>query len=166
LEAVESAIRIGRPATVGVGPAMPAAVARPGSTLEGRLVLAVGATSGLVGVPDEPELEVGLEIARDAGCFGCHGPFGAGGVPAPGTVSGEVPGWYGRSPGDHGGEAARIRRAVLEGARQPALPWARGRGARLAMPSYAGMLDSTETELLVRYVEWLRHESELADRGP
>lgn len=121
-------------------------------------MLAVGSTSGLVGIPDEPELAVGYEIAVDAGCFSCHGPLGAGGVPAGGTLTGEVPGWHGRTFDGDGGEASRIRLAVTEGARQTTLPWARSRGDRLAMPAYAGVLDSTEIEAVVRYVEWVRHE--------
>ncbi len=159
LTAIEDALRRGRPAAVGLGPRMPAAVVRPGSTAERGIVLAVGATVGLVGIPGEPELAVGYEIAGDAGCFSCHGPLGAGGVPAAGTIAGEVPGWHGRSFTGDGGEASRVRgEAVMDGARQPALPWARSRGARLAMPAYSGVLDSTEIEAVVRYVEWVRHE--------
>lgn len=122
------------------------------------MVLAVGATAGLVGIPDEPELAVGYEIAGDAGCFSCHGALGAGGIPAAGTIAGEVPGWHGRSFKGDGGEASRIHEAVVDGARQPTLPWARSRGSRLAMPAYTGVLDSTEIEAVVRYVEWVRHE--------
>jgi len=157
LAAVEDALRRGRPATVGLGGAMPASIVRDGSRVERRLVLAVGATSGLVGIPDEPELAVGYEIAIDAGCFSCHGPLGAGGVPAPGTLAGEVPGWHGRSFDAAEATTTAIRQAVVEGARPSTLPWARRRGDRLAMPAYGGVLDSTEIESLVRYVEWLRH---------
>ena len=151
LASISDAIRSGRPA-------MPSGMVRSGSALERRLVLAVGATSGLVGVPAEPELAVGFEIARDAGCFSCHGTLGVGGVRAAGTLAGEVPGWYGRTFGNGDSETTTIRNAVADGARQPALPWSRSRGARLAMPPYRGVLDSTEIERVVRYVEWLRHE--------
>ena len=159
LAAVEDALRRGRPVTVGLGPAMPAAVVQSGSAAERRLVLAVGITSGLVGIPDEPELAVGYEIAVEAGCFSCHGALGAGGIPAAGTVTGEVPGWHGRAFDGDRGEASRIRQAVAEGARQATLPWARSRGERLAMPAYSEVLDSTEIDAVVGYVEWLRHEA-------
>jgi mono/diheme cytochrome c family protein len=158
LAAVEHALRRGRPATIGLGGTMPAAIVRPGSVAELRVVLAVGATSGLVGIPVEPELAVGYEIATDAGCFSCHGPLGAGGVPAPGTLAGEVPGWHGRSFGTAVATTAAIRQAVVEGARPSTLPWARRRGGRLAMPAYGDVLDSTEIESVVRYVEWLQYE--------
>jgi mono/diheme cytochrome c family protein len=158
LASVADALRHGRDLRAGFAAPMPPIGRTADSPGERRLVAAVGALSGLVGAPDDPELEVGREIAVEMGCFGCHGPLGAGGVRSPGTVSGRIPGWYGKTARETLVDTSAIRRVISKGVSQRRLPWSAGRGVHLDMPGYGDRLDSTELELVVRYVEWLRDE--------
>src|SRR5438876_8232843 len=58
------------------------------------LVAFLRATSGQI-LPDEALATKGAERAAALGCFACHGPPGAGGVPNPGSFKGYIPGFWG-----------------------------------------------------------------------
>jgi len=152
VEAVRDAVLNGRPRAAGFPAAMPAYATRLGAAERRAVVTAVAALEGLIGVPEDPELAAGHDVAAQMGCFGCHGPLGAGGVPNPGSLPGEVPGWLGRSLRARGAEAGRVLR---DGSRPVRLPLPGFSGPLLEMPAYGDRLDSTELELLLGYVEWL-----------
>ncbi|HVP39851.1 MAG TPA: hypothetical protein VMS93_11785 [Candidatus Saccharimonadales bacterium] len=65
---------------------------------------------GLWGADSAPAgVRHGLEVARRAGCFSCHGPLGLFARPDPGSVKGYIPAWRGldavelvRSPAEFG----------------------------------------------------------------
>ncbi len=155
LEIVRDAILSGRQRTGSFAASMPAYLGR----LEHRDWLgaqqAVGALAGLVGIPEDQELAAGHDVARDMGCFSCHGPLGAGGLANPGSLSGMVPGWYGasfrRTAGRDGGVAAVIR----SGSRPSRVPVPGLKGPVLEMPAFESRMDSTELDLLVGYLQWL-----------
>ena len=42
-------------------------------------------------IPQSTPIMRGYLVAQKMGCFGCHGPDGQGGVPNPGSSSGEIP---------------------------------------------------------------------------
>lgn len=155
LEVVRDAILSGRQRTGEFAAAMPAYLGR----LEHRQWLgaqqAVGALSGLVGIPEDQELAAGHDVARDMACFSCHGPLGAGGLANPGSFAGKVPGWYGasfrRAAGRDGGVAAVIR----SGSRPSRVPVPGLKGPVLEMPAFESRIDSTELDLVVRYLQWL-----------
>ena len=155
LVGVRAALLEGRPVASGFPGPMSAYGTELSRTKLDRLVLGVGVYADLVASPPDPELEVGWDIAVQMGCFGCHGPLGAGGTVNLGSARGSVPGFLGAAfratmvaPG---GLAGVIRDGRVAGAAWWA-PWQR---PALAMPAYGDRLDSTELELLVRYLEWL-----------
>jgi len=158
LEVIRDAIFNGRDAVPGFAEAMPAYTGR----LEHEEWLgaqqAVAALTGLVGVPEDPELAAGHDVARDMGCFGCHGPLGAGGVPNPGSLTGRVPGWFGgryrKTLAREGGVAGLIR----DGSRPVRVPVPGLGGPLLTMPPWGDRIDSTELEVLTAYLQWL-HEN-------
>jgi mono/diheme cytochrome c family protein len=156
MEAARDAILNGRERVGDLPAAMPAFGAR----LEGRewqsLLMASLALEAMVGVPGDPELAAGYDLALEQGCFGCHGILGCGGVANAGSLTGEVPGWYGGSFGARTAGEGGALGVLRDGARATGLPIPGVPGPLLAMPSFQGRVDSTEMQLLVRYVEWLR----------
>ncbi len=158
VEMIRDAILNGRPAS----PEFPGAMPPMGGRLDvgewRALVLAVGVLEGLVGVPEDPELASGYDIAVQMGCFGCHGRLGAGGVPNPGSLEGRIPGWLGGSFRKVLAVDGRLREVILEGSRQRRVPVPGVPGSLLSMPAYGERLDSVEVEILVRYLRWL-HEN-------
>jgi mono/diheme cytochrome c family protein len=158
MEAARDAVLNGRDRVAGLPAAMPAFGGRLGAGEWQSLLMAALALEAMVGVPEDPELAAGYDVAVEQGCFGCHGLLGCGGVPNKGSLTGEVPGWYGaafaaRAEGDGG-----VLGVLREGARSTGLPIPGVPGPLLAMPSFDGRTDSTEMQLLVRYLEWLRDD--------
>lgn len=139
-------------------PGFPAAMPRYGERLARRgwepVALAVAADTGIAGVAEDAETAAGLEILGEMGCYGCHGPLGAGGVPNPGSLRGEVGGFYGPRVARlaSGGALAEVIRRGAAPRRLPPLGFP---PPPLAMPGYEGRLDSTELELAQRAVSWL-----------
>lgn len=82
----------------------------------------------------------GYEAAARAGCFGCHGPEGHGGVPNPGSLKGYVPGFYGKDFAELVTSQAEFEEWVRQGmsARVFANPLARHflRSQRITMPAF------------------------------
>ncbi len=158
LEMVRDAVLNGRPQAQDFPAAMPAMGSRFQVGEWKAVVLAVGVLEGLVGVPEDPELASGYDIARQMGCFGCHGLLGAGGVPNPGSLQGRIPGWLGAGFEKTLEVDGALRRVILEGSVQDRVPLPGVPGSLLAMPAYGERLDSVEVEILVRYLRWL-HEN-------
>src|SRR5437899_1137856 len=57
----------------------------------------------------------GLHVAQRAGCFGCHGPNGGGGVKNPGSSDGEVPGFSEGTPMMWVKSDDEVREYILDG---------------------------------------------------
>jgi len=154
-DAIRDAVLNGRPAVAGFPAGMPAYASRLQVGQWRQLVIAAGALSGVVGVPEDAELAAGRDIVVQMGCGSCHGVLGGGGIPNPGSLAGEVPGWYGPDFGRLLADDGALEATVREGGHQrrslvPGVP-----PPLLNMPGYGGRLDSMELDLLVRYVEWL-----------
>jgi len=95
-------------------------------------------------------------VAVQMECFGCHGRLGSGGVSNPGSLSGGVPGWYGRSFLKAAAAPNGLERILREGAKSARVPVPWAPGPVLQMPAYGDRLDSTEIQLLTRYMRWLQ----------
>ncbi len=158
LEVIRDAIFNGREAVPGFAEAMPPYTGR----LEYEEWLgaqhAVAVLAGLEGIPEDPELAAGHDVARDMGCFGCHGPLGEGGVANPGSLAGRVPGWYGGRYRKATGRDGGIQAVIRDGSRPVRVPVPGLAGPLLAMPAWGDRIDSTELEVLTAYVRWL-HEN-------
>ncbi len=64
----------------------------------GILVALVGSALGVFVYVRTPRLTPalrGAQLAREFGCFACHGPGGTGGIPNPGSEDEQVPAWDG-----------------------------------------------------------------------
>ncbi len=154
-DAIRDAVLNGRSAAEGFPAAMPAYAQRLQARQWQRVVIAVGAVSGIVGVPEDQELAAGRDIVLQMDCGACHGALGGGGVPNPGALAREVPGWYGKSFASLQTDQGSLEDLIRNGSRQrksllPGVP-----PPLLNMPAYGDRLDSVELDLLVRYLEWL-----------
>ncbi len=160
LEVIRDAVVNGRPEEAGFGVGdMPAYGSRLTVRKRNNLALAVGVLTGLAGIPEDPELAAGHDIARQMECFRCHGPLGSGGVANPGSLSGAVPGWMRPDAGKALSSPDAFAALLQSGAtpKRVPLPWVPG--PVLRMPAFGPKLDSTETDLLRRYLVWLHNRS-------
>lgn len=128
-----------------------------GSDLD-DLVAAFAVLSGMSAPPPGSAAEAGQAVARRAGCFGCHGPAGAGGVPNPGSLSGSVPGWYGAEFADLVRGRAEfdgwIREGSIERLRESRLARRYLERQPLSMPAYPELAPG-ELDALWAYASWL-----------
>jgi len=161
MEAARDAILNGRDRVPGLAAAMPAFGGRLDAREWQAVLTAAASLEGMVGVPEDPELAAGYDIAEEQGCFGCHGMLGCGGVANRGSLPGEVPGWYGNAFASQAGGEGGVETILRDGARATRLPIPGVPGPLLAMPSFEDRMDSTEMRLLARYVEWLRESPPL-----
>ena len=95
----------------------------------------------------------GVRLARDLGCFSCHGPLGAGGLADPTATIGEVPAWSGGTWMMYVNSDEQIRQFILDGvshARRES-PAAAAERERLTirMPAYRGWVDDRDVDDLV-----------------
>jgi len=157
-DAIRDAVLNGRPVADGFPAAMPPFADRLVAGEWRRIVVAVGSLVGILGVPEDQELAAGRDIVMQMGCRACHGVLGGGGVPNPGSLSGEVPGWYGRSFSSVAAGEGSLEALLRDGARQHGNLFPGEAPPLLVMPAYGGRLDSVELDLLARYLEWL-HEN-------
>jgi mono/diheme cytochrome c family protein len=115
----------------------------------------------------------GQRLARELGCFACHGPGGTGGTPNPGSEEKEVPAFTGRTQMMYVKSTQDLREYVLDGApkRRLADPEYRARieAAALRMPAYRDFVTPEELEDLVTYLraasDQVLPEDEQAARG-
>ena len=96
----------------------------------------------------------GAEIAARSGCFSCHGPEGARGLPDPG--SGEaVPQWDGGVPMMYVNGEEEVREYILDGVSkrraQSQSAAAERQKAAIRMPAYRDVLRREEVDALVAY---------------
>ncbi|MCE9583405.1 MAG: cytochrome c [Planctomycetes bacterium] len=123
------------------------------------LVAYFTAVSG--GFGDVPEAAYeGRAIAARLGCFGCHGPSGAGGGPNPGSFKGHIPAWDGEEFLELVRDDAELREWILDGHAKRLWdnPAARHflEGQVVQMPAYRPHLKEDEVGKLVAYIRWLR----------
>jgi len=123
------------------------------------LVAYLRAASGQV-LPDEPRATRGGELAADLGCFGCHGPLGAGGVPNPGSLKGYVPGFWGRDFDDLVRSDDELHEWIAEGEIKRLLEHPVGgffiRRQAIKMAAYGRFLSEDDVGALAAYVRWVR----------
>lgn len=102
----------------------------------------------------------GRKVALRFGCFGCHGPSGAGGCANPGSFKGHIPSWDGDEFAELVQDDAELREWILDGSprRLRDNPIARHflDGQAIRMPAYREHLSDEEVGRLVAYVRWLR----------
>ena len=154
VEVMRDAVLNGRDVAAGFGAAMPAYGGRLGGDWRDAVV-AVGALTDLIAVPEEAELAAGRNVAHQLGCFGCHGLVGGGGIGNPGSLAGHVPPWYSDRPGSHVLDEDRVRTVLREGSHPTRAPIPGAPPPLLSMPKFAGRIDSTELSLVTAYVLWL-----------
>ena len=125
------------------------------------LVAFLRATSGQI-LPDEALAAKGAERAATLGCFACHGPLGAGGVPNPGSFKGYIPGFWGADFDELVRDDGELRQWIGEGGipRISEHPIGRifVRRQVIKMPAFAhGHVESPQDiDALMAYVRWIR----------
>ena len=152
---IRDALMQGRPAVPGMAGPMPAFAERVSRLRMDRLILGTEIAADLIEVSDESEVNIGLTIATEMGCFDCHGPMGGGGVSNPGTVGGEVPGFFGASFERQAETLDGIKGIVRDGRSAQRAWWTPWKRPVLDMPPYGDRLDSTEIGLLAYAVRTL-----------
>ena len=95
----------------------------------------------------------GVRLARDFGCFSCHGELGDGGLPDPTAASGEVPAWSGgmwMMYVDNDVQIAEyIRDGISETRRGSPTAMTERSKQTIVMPAYGNLLDRTDLDDLV-----------------
>jgi mono/diheme cytochrome c family protein len=123
------------------------------------LVAYVKAASDFERPDDEKALE-GRNVARKAGCFGCHGPQGRGSMPNVRAFRGYIPSWDGRDFPELAQNDEEIREWILDGVTRRFMenPVARFFIERqpIKMPAYRGQLGESEVDRIIDYIHWLR----------
>ena len=129
-----------------------------GAQLE-DLVEYLRATSGQI-LPDEGAAARGADVATGQGCFACHGPLGAGGVPNPGSLKGYIPSFWAADFDDLVRDDVELREWIAQG--QIARIAEHPIGSRflknqaIKMPAYERFLPAADVDALVAYVRWIR----------
>ncbi len=102
----------------------------------------------------------GRELARQHGCWSCHGVEGAGGQPNPGSLGGFIPGFLGRNFTDLVADEQEFREWVKTGTltrlgNNPLIRffWQR---QEIQMPAYADELSDAQITELWRWVQAMR----------
>jgi mono/diheme cytochrome c family protein len=102
-----------------------------------------------------PELR-GYALARDSGCFNCHGPDATGGVPNPGSEEVDVPAWDGGTAMMYVESEDEIREWIMDGhpkrlAHQHDDASDHDNRALLDMPQFRDVLSASQLEDIVAY---------------
>ncbi len=110
--------------------------------------------------PTEGEAKAGFALARDFGCFGCHGPSGRGLRGNPGSLAGYIPAWEGPVFNDLAKDDAEILEWIRTGTSQR-LQHNRiaayfMKRQLIAMPAYDKRLTEAEMQKIIAYIQWLR----------
>jgi mono/diheme cytochrome c family protein len=119
------------------------------------LVLAEGAALGALLVrsrwqhtAEGTPVQRGRRVAERMGCFGCHGPSGAAGIPNPG-IEGTVPAWSDGTWMMYNDKEEDVRAWIVDGRAPGTKPAPK---ALLQMPAYKGRLSDAELDDLTAYV--------------
>lgn len=122
------------------------------------LVAYLRLVSGLLQPPEGPVAR-GEQLARQLGCFSCHGEMGMGGRPNPGSLKGYIPGFL----GEDFHELVRNDDELLMWLREGELPrisehtlgrFFFGR-QRIRMPAFKRFASEEDLRALAAYVRWL-----------
>lgn len=101
---------------------------------------------------------VGYAVARDAGCFGCHGPGGLLGAQNPRSFKGYVPPWRGADFHELVKSDEELRAWILDGV-VPRIEtnrvgrWFLSRQV-IRMPAYRGVLADSSVDDVMSYIRW------------
>ena len=116
-------------------------------------VIAVVIAVRFIRRPESTPALRGETVAREQGCFACHGPDGAGGVADPGARGGVVPGWDGPTVATYALNDAEVEEWILDGkpARLKDVDLHAGRKPLLPMPAYRGKITKAELADLMAY---------------
>jgi mono/diheme cytochrome c family protein len=110
-----------------------------------------------------PEAREGYRAAKSLGCFGCHGPGGLVGSSNPKSFKGYIPPWRGRDFEELVRNEAELRQWVLDGTidRLESSRVARHYMRRqvIRMPAFRDALQPGELDAIVRYIQWLGHQT-------
>ena len=110
--------------------------------------------------PVDGDAKAGYEIARDAGCFGCHGPSGRGLRGNPGSLAGYIPAWEGPVftdlAKDDGEIAEWIRTGTAKRMQHNRIAAYFMKRQLIPMPAYEKQLKQEEIQQIVAYIHWLR----------
>ncbi len=122
------------------------------------------AVMGLIEI-DNDSAKIGYAIAKNSGCFGCHGPYGMGGMPNKNSFKGYIPGWDGRDFEELVKDENELREWILNGniKRLKEHPVAKFfvENQIVKMPAYKDVLTNEEVENIVSYIRWLRNKVKL-----
>jgi mono/diheme cytochrome c family protein len=106
-----------------------------------------------------PNARRGSAVARDLGCFGCHGPGGLIGVANPRSFKGYSPPWRGADFHDLVRSDDELRGWILDGgiARVDENRVGRWYTTRqvIRMPAYRGVLADSSASDVMSYIQWV-----------
>ncbi len=126
------------------------------------LISYLKAVMGLIKI-DNDSAKIGYEIAKKSGCFGCHGPYGMGGMPNKGSFKGYIPGWDGKDFKDLVRDENELKEWISDGKikRFEKNPIADRflKKQIVKMPAYKSILSEDEINYLISYIKWLRKEN-------
>jgi mono/diheme cytochrome c family protein len=105
-----------------------------------------------------PRARIGYAVARDSGCFGCHGPGGLVGTKNPRSFKGYVPPWRGPDFRELVGNDEELRAWILDGVisrieTNRVGRWFYSRQV-VRMPAYRGVLPDSSVDDVMSYIRW------------
>jgi mono/diheme cytochrome c family protein len=108
--------------------------------------------------PMPADARAGYAVARDLGCFGCHGPGGLLGVKNPRSFKGYVPPWRGADFRELVRNKDELRTWILDGTVERIAENRIGRWFLtrqvVKMPAYRGVVADSSLSELIAYVTW------------
>jgi cytochrome c553 len=107
-----------------------------------------------------PAVRSGIEVARKAGCFSCHGPLGLFARPNPGSLKGYIPAWRGRDADELVQSHEEFRQWVRHGwpdrfRRNTFANWFLAAEA-VRMPAFEDRFSEAEVSQLDSLFQWVR----------
>jgi mono/diheme cytochrome c family protein len=127
---------------------------------EAAALAAIAVRARWLAAAESSQQRRGERVAERMGCFGCHGPGGAVGIPDPDSRAGDVPAWVGGSWTMYNHEPGDVRAWILDGHPPGQKPDA---GALIKMPAFRGRMSGAELADLTVYVLTLSQFGELPD---
>jgi mono/diheme cytochrome c family protein len=124
------------------------------------LVAYLRATSDQIAPEDDALAARGADLATQLGCFACHGPLGAGGVPNPGSLKGYIPSLWADDFDELVRDDDELRQWIAEGklTRISEHPIGRIFFERqvIKMPAYEKFVGAEDLKAIAAYVRWMR----------